>query len=126
MFIEWGTQVMWFSFLLPVITAGLLFFYYPYLSMKYICVLIFLITAIGSVVYFGFMLQAYASSLIFPSPLQGVPPGGTSAMSIAVPEKVDFIASIIYFLRQRVLFAILTFLITVFLRLTKELYKTSS
>jgi Zn-dependent protease with chaperone function len=125
-FIEWETQIMWLSFLLPVITAGLLFFYYPYLSIKYIGVMIILITVIGSVVYFGLMLYAYVNSLIFSSSTQGMPPGAISIMNIAVPENVDFIATITLFLRQRILFAILTFLITVFLRLTKKVYKTWS
>lgn len=122
-FIEWGTWIMWFSFLSPVIIAGLLFFYYPYLSLKHSGVIIILVTVIGSVVLFGLMLFQYVNSPYLSSPPQYAPRGIATANSM-VPENVDWIATFTLFLRQRILFAILTFLITVFLRLAKDVYKT--
>ena len=121
-FIKWGTWIMWFSFLPPVIIAGLLFFYYPYLPIKYSGVIIILITVIDSVFYYGLMLYSYGNSLIFSAPPQGLPPGSIAANNI-VPNNVDWTATLTFFLRQSILFAILTFLITVFLRLTKNVYK---
>ncbi len=105
--------------LFPVITAGVLFSHYHYLSIKYIGIIIFLITIISSTFFFGLMEYAYWSQFFF-SPPGYLPPEDTIPINDIVPKNVDFAATMNYFLQQRTLFAIFTFLITGSLRLVKK------
>lgn len=105
--------------LFPVVTAGLLFLHYHYLPIKYIGIIILLITIISSVFFFGLMEYAYLYQLLF-SPPDYMPPGETIQINEIVPRDVDFTATMKCFLQQRALFALFTFLITGSLWLVKK------
>ncbi len=120
--VDWIT---WLAFLFPVIIGGLLVSYCPYLSLKYIGIIIILITVISSVFYFGLMVFLYVNWAISTPPPPYMPPGCTAVMdATGIGWNVDWIATIIYLLRQRILFGILTFLITILLRFVKKVYMT--
>ena len=118
--IYWNVGLVFF---LPTLTAMLLFLYYPYLSMKYIGVIITWITAVGSVFYVGCLLFGYVGWVMFrPSP-QDFPSTFIDFMDEIVPVDVDLVATLVFFVLQRIIFAVLTFLITGSLRYAKKVYK---
>ena len=115
--VSWNVGLVFF---LPTLTAVLLFLYYPYLSMKYIGVIITWITAVSTVFYVGCVLFVYASWVIFRP--QDFPSTYMNFMNGTLPVNVDLAATLVFLVLQRIVFAVLTFLITGSLRYAK-MYK---
>jgi Zn-dependent protease with chaperone function len=117
--LNWSTII---AYLFPFITGGILEFYYSYLSLKNIGFIIIFFTVISSVLLFGLMIFAYTSYLTFSDPPVYIPPTFIGTMdATGIKINVDWIATIAFFLRQRVLFGILTFLVVALLRIIKKI-----
>ena len=114
-----------FVFLGPALTAGLLLLYYEYLPWKYISAVILLISLIHFAVFFVFMLLSYFVWEYFLLPVTEIlPPESMAIVDASTRYGGDLLDMVEALLKQRILFLVITFLITGFLRYVKKYIKS--
>jgi heat shock protein HtpX len=116
--VNWNTV---YSFLLPLIAGGILGFYSSYLSLKNISFIIIFLIGISSIFFLGLIIFAYIMyTTLFVPPLY-ISPGYAATMdATGIWQTVDWIDTIAFLLRQRILFGIYAFLVVVLLRIIKK------
>jgi Zn-dependent protease with chaperone function len=101
-----------------VITVGLLLLYFHYLSIKYIGLIVFLITVMNFALILGLLLINFITWIIFPANIENFPP--ERLVIVDSIRTMDFAATTNFLLIQTAFIGILAFLIIVFLRKFKK------
>jgi Zn-dependent protease with chaperone function len=101
-----------------VITVGLLFSYFYYLSIKYIGLIVFLITVMNFALILGLTLYSFITWIIFPARIENLPPERLAVVDFV--RTTDFAATTQFLLLQTVLIGVLIFLIVGFLRFVQK------